>query len=166
MYIYYVYINANTCMFRFKKSVVYILNIFLYNINIYMFIHVNIFKTYTVCVYLYIHYKYTQYIYIYYVNNFFLFWMRLIAINNLTALIYKWNCHFCCSDFLNLTFYIINDICIYIYIYIYNCSPFHSKIMKMSCCEALDVTCNSWGTLSAGIVTIWLYLAEVSCSLA
>ncbi len=38
------------------------------------------------CVYLYIHNKYTQYTHIYYVNK-NLFWMRLIAINRLTALI-------------------------------------------------------------------------------
>ncbi len=51
MYIMHVYIS--------EKYVVYILNIFIYNIN-YMYIniniemHGNIFKIYTVCVYLYI----------------------------------------------------------------------------------------------------------------
>ncbi len=50
------------------------------------------------CLYLYIHNKYTQYTLIYYVNK-NLFWMQLITINRLTALI------IC--------------ICIYIYIYIY-----------------------------------------------
>ncbi len=42
------------------------------------------FRIYTVCVYLCIHNKYTQYTYIYYANK-NLFWMRLIAINHLTA---------------------------------------------------------------------------------
>ncbi len=40
------------------------------------------------CLYLYIHNKHTQYTYIYYVNK-LLFWIRLIAINRLTALIYE-----------------------------------------------------------------------------
>ncbi len=40
------------------------------------------------CVYLYIHNKYTQHTYIYYVTKKLLFWMRLIAINRLTALDY------------------------------------------------------------------------------
>ncbi len=39
------------------------------------------------CLYLYIHNKYTQYTHICYVNKNFYFWMRLIAINNLTALL-------------------------------------------------------------------------------
>ncbi len=50
MYIYYVYINTNTCMYIFKKKyVVYILNIFIYNINI------SIFSKYilNVCVFIY-----------------------------------------------------------------------------------------------------------------
>ncbi len=37
---------------------------------------------------LYIHYKYTQYIYIYYVTIFFIL-NAIIAMNHLTALIYK-----------------------------------------------------------------------------
>ncbi len=47
-----------------------------------MHTHVNIFKIYTVCVYLHIHIhnKYTQYTDIYYVNNNFVFCMRLIVI--------------------------------------------------------------------------------------
>ncbi len=55
-----VYIKTQTCMYIFKKKyVVYILNIFIYNIN-YINISVNIFKIYTVCVCLYIHNKYTH----------------------------------------------------------------------------------------------------------
>ncbi len=46
--------------------------------------HVNIFKIYTVCVYLYIKNKYTHYTLC---KQNILFWMRLIAINHLTALI-------------------------------------------------------------------------------
>ncbi len=48
----------------------------------------NIFKIYTVCVciYIYIYIIYTVHTHIYYVNK-HLFWMRLIAINRLTALI-------------------------------------------------------------------------------
>ncbi len=50
------------------------------NINI----RVNIFVY--VCVFIYTHNKYTQYTHIY-VNKKRLFWMRLIAINRLTALV-------------------------------------------------------------------------------
>ncbi len=75
MYIYFVYINANTCMYIFKKiCYVYILNI--YNIK-YNYINVytcNYFQNiYCMCVYLYIHNKYTQYRLIYYVNKNFYF---------------------------------------------------------------------------------------------
>ncbi len=43
------------------------------------------------CVYLYKHNKYTQYTHIYYVTK-NLFWMRLIAINRLTALKKEYFC--------------------------------------------------------------------------
>jgi len=56
------------------------------NIKIYKQIHVNIFEIYTVCVFIHIDNKYTQYTHIYYINK-LLFWMRLIAINRLTATI-------------------------------------------------------------------------------
>ncbi len=51
-------INTHTCMYMFKNIFVYILNIFIYNVN-YMntnkYIHVNIFKIYTACVCIYIY---------------------------------------------------------------------------------------------------------------
>ncbi len=41
VYIYYVYINTHTCMYIFKKiCYVYILNIFIYNIN---YMNINIY---------------------------------------------------------------------------------------------------------------------------
>ncbi len=46
VYIYYVYINTHTCMYIFKKNVMFIKYINYMNINI----HVNILKMYTVCV--------------------------------------------------------------------------------------------------------------------
>ncbi len=61
----------------------------MYNIN---YMNINIYtckyfqNIYCMCVHLYIHNKYTQYTHTYYVNK-NLFWMRLITINNLTALI-------------------------------------------------------------------------------
>ncbi len=61
VYIYYVYINAYTCMYIFKKKCyVYILNIFIYNkLYEYKYIHVNTYKYFqnicvTVCVCIYI----------------------------------------------------------------------------------------------------------------
>ncbi len=55
-----------------KKKYVYILNIFIFNINcMNTYMHVNIFKIYTVCVYLCIKNKYTHYTY--YVNKIFYF---------------------------------------------------------------------------------------------
>ncbi len=56
------------------------------NINIY--IHVNIFKMYIacVCIFIYIINIHSDSTHIYYVNK-LLFWMRLIAIHRLTALI-------------------------------------------------------------------------------
>ncbi len=79
VYIYYVYINIHT------QS--------LYLENIYMHLHV--------CIYIHIMYiinkyinmdecifTYGQHTCIYYVNKKLLFWMRLIAINRLTAIMY------------------------------------------------------------------------------
>ncbi len=53
-----------------KKNVLclYILNIFIYNIN-YMNKHVNVFKIYTLCVCLYIYIMDIQYTHIYYINT-------------------------------------------------------------------------------------------------
>ncbi len=72
VYIYYVYINTPTCMYIFKKKIVYILNIFIYNIN-YMNINIymQIFTKYIL--YVCIYNKYTQYTNIYYVNTNFYF---------------------------------------------------------------------------------------------
>ncbi len=72
-----------------KLCYFYIWNICIYNINYINIkcIHVNIFKIYTVCVYLYIHNKYTKYTHILFKQK-LSFWMRLIAINHLTALKY------------------------------------------------------------------------------
>ncbi len=58
--------------------------IYLYVINVHACKYFQ--NVYCMCVHLYIHNKYTQYTHIYYVNK-QLFWMRLIAINCLTALI-------------------------------------------------------------------------------
>ncbi len=77
-----------------EKYVVYILHLFIYNINnLNININRNIFKIYTVCVCIYINTIYIYiYIYIhrtliYYAKQKLLFCMRLIAINHLTALI-------------------------------------------------------------------------------
>ncbi len=71
-------------MYIFKKTCyAYILNIFKYNINV---MNINIYMH--MFVYLSIHNKYTQHTHMYYVKKLFLFWMRLIVINHLTALIY------------------------------------------------------------------------------
>ncbi len=91
VYIYYVYINTHTYSIYFENIYVYIYIHIIYIINkcIY-YIKIKYFsEIYTcMCVYLYIHNKYTQYTYIYYVNKKKrLFWMRLIAINHLTALL-------------------------------------------------------------------------------
>ncbi len=87
VYIYCVYINTHTCMYKFQNNFYfYILHIFFYNIN---YMNINTCKyfqyIYFMCVYLYIHNKYRQYTPIY--ANKTLFWMRLIATNHLTALI-------------------------------------------------------------------------------
>ncbi len=84
-------------MYIFKEiCYVYIFNIFIYNINCNKYIHVNTCKhfqnIYCMCVYLYIHkYEHTQYKYIYYVNKNLYYWVRLIAINRLTALLHNDN---------------------------------------------------------------------------
>ncbi len=64
VYIYYVYINTQTCMYIFKKiGYFYIWNIFIYNVC-HITLYVNIFlNIYCMSVYLYIHNKYTQYTY-------------------------------------------------------------------------------------------------------
>ncbi len=61
-------------------------------------------------VYLYIHNKYTEYTHIYYVNK-NLFWMRLITINHLTALIYIYSFFFFVIIIVVVVF-IINNIII------------------------------------------------------
>ncbi len=56
VYIYYVYIITHTCMYISEQNVVYVLNIFIYNIKYeYKYRHVNIFKIHTVCVCIYIY---------------------------------------------------------------------------------------------------------------
>ncbi len=76
-------------MYIFQKmSYVYILNIFIYNINymninIDMKIHVNIFKIYTVYVCIYIYTEHTHIL----CKQKLLFCVQLITINRLTALI-------------------------------------------------------------------------------
>ncbi len=66
--VYYVYINTHTCMYIFKKMYVYILNIFIYDIND-MNVNIYIYKYFqNICcisVYLYIHNKYTQHTHTY-----------------------------------------------------------------------------------------------------
>ncbi len=57
VYIYYVYIHTHACIYLRKIGYVYILNIFIYNINymninIDMQIHANIFKIFTIQVHL------------------------------------------------------------------------------------------------------------------
>ncbi len=68
MYIYYLCINTNKCMYMFKKNMLclYIKYIYkVYNINIYT--HVNIFNIYAVCVcvcvYIYIINKHSTHTY-------------------------------------------------------------------------------------------------------
>ncbi len=75
VYLLCIYINTNTCMYIFKKHVMFIYYIYLYikynSINVYTCIY--IFKIYTVCVS----------IYIYIINKHstqkLLFWMWLIV---------------------------------------------------------------------------------------
>ncbi len=74
VYIYYVYINTNTCMYTLKKNV-YILNTLIYN-NMYTYI----LKIYTVCVCIYIYINSTH-TYIMLIKTF-----NLDVINRLTAL--------------------------------------------------------------------------------
>ncbi len=88
MYVYiYIYIHTHACIYIFK-CYVYILNTFIYDIS-YMNVNIyaNIFKIHavSVCIF-YIYNKYTQYTLVYYVSK-LLFWMRLITINRLAALI-------------------------------------------------------------------------------
>ncbi len=71
MYIYYVYINTHTCMYIiFFKYVVYILNMFIYDIIYYehKYIHLNTYKYFLniccMCVSIYIY----IYIYIYIIH--------------------------------------------------------------------------------------------------
>ncbi len=102
VYIYYVYINTHTYSIYWKylhKLHIYmykfIFTLFILYIYIYIYIYINIFninnifsEIYTcMCVYLYIHNKYTQYTHILLCEQKLLFWMRLIAINRLAALL-------------------------------------------------------------------------------
>ncbi len=54
-YTVYMYINTNTCMYIFKKNMLFIYNIKYNNIHIYMYIHVNILEIFTVCVCVFIY---------------------------------------------------------------------------------------------------------------
>ncbi len=77
-------------MYALKKiSYVYILNIFIYNINyININIYMEIFSKYILYVCIYIDdNKSTQYTHLYYANKDFYFWMRLIATNRLTEVL-------------------------------------------------------------------------------
>ncbi len=92
VYIYYVYINTHTCMFIFKKNMLRLYIKYIYTLyQLYKYIHLNTCKYFQnrccMCVCLYIHNKYTQYTHMFCKQK-LIFWMRLIMINHLTALIH------------------------------------------------------------------------------
>ncbi len=97
VHIYYVYLNTHTYSIYFENIYMYLQfilyinlfnifkhNIFFSNIHIYIYIYICMF------VYLYIHNKYTQYTHILRKQK-LLFWMRLIVIKHLPAVIFTVN---------------------------------------------------------------------------
>ncbi len=68
IFILYIQKHTHTCLYVRQICYVYILNIFIYNIN---YMNVNVFKIYTLCACLYIYIMNIQYTHIYYINKTF-----------------------------------------------------------------------------------------------